>query len=53
MKLKWRPQVFAALVALVILGALGVFFAPEHVEAIVPAAIVGITGLGMKLLEGE
>lgn len=47
----WRPQIFAAVAGLLLLGITTIFVAPNYVEIVVPAAITGIAALGMKLAE--
>ncbi len=48
--IKVRPQI---IVAMVILGVIGVLGLLEGYNEIATASAVGITGLGMKLLENE
>lgn len=49
--MSWKPQIFAGVVGLVVLGITTIFVAPEYVEIVVPAAITGIAALSMKLAE--
>ncbi len=49
--MNWKPQIFAAILALLAIGVTTIFVAPSYVEIVVPSAITGIAALGMKLAE--
>ena len=48
-----RPQILAAMVGIVVLGAMVILHTPEHADKIVVAAITAELALGLKVLEGE
>ncbi len=48
--MKWRPQI---LVAILILGIIGVTALLMNGDGIVSGVIAGVTALGMKLLENN
>ena len=49
--MNWKPQVMMAILALLILGIMGILFVPDQIEILAGACITGIGMLGMKLLE--
>ena len=53
MKLKWRPQVLAAIGGIAVIAGLVIVLVPEETSKVAMGAITGIGMLGMKLLEGE
>jgi len=53
MKVKIRPQILVAIVAIALIAVLVIVNAPDHIEFIAGGAITAIGMLGMKLLEGE
>tara|TARA_Y100000310_G_scaffold345212_1_gene462743 strand:- start:3197 stop:3349 length:153 start_codon:yes stop_codon:yes gene_type:complete len=50
MKLKWRPQIF---VAILILGGVAIYGMTQGMVEVATGCTGGIIALGMKLLEGE